>query len=35
MSNNKTILVTVGAGFVGRSLVEGLIKDVNNFVGGS
>ncbi|MCW8898067.1 MAG: NAD-dependent epimerase/dehydratase family protein [Flavobacteriales bacterium] len=32
MNNKTTILVTGGAGFVGGSLVEGLIKDVNNFV---
>ncbi|HEY9084174.1 MAG TPA: NAD-dependent epimerase/dehydratase family protein [Vicingaceae bacterium] len=32
MNNKTTILVTGGAGFVGGSLVEGLIKDANNFV---
>lgn len=32
MSNKKNILVTGGAGFVGGSLVEGLIQDASNFV---
>lgn len=32
MSNKKNILVTGGAGFVGGSLVEGLIQDTSNFV---
>ncbi len=32
MTNKTNILVTGGAGNVGSALVEGLIKDANNFV---
>ena len=32
MKNNKTILVTGGAGFIGSALISNIINDTNNNV---